>query len=252
MPATLHVVHGSHPCAAVRRALELKGVEHRIAEYPPPLHMPIQKLRTGTRTVPSIRFADGELVSGSSAIMRRLDERVPEPPLYPDERVAEAEAWGESVLQPVARRVLWPAFARNPAAMGGYQHGGKLPPLPAPVVRALAPVVTRVERRANEASDDAVRADLRALPSHLDRVDGWIADGTLTARPAGPGSAPGPAPNAADLQIGSTLRLLLTVADVRPLIAGRPAADLALRLWPAHAGEVPAGTLPAEWLPAAA
>jgi glutathione S-transferase len=126
--------------------------------------------------------------------------------------------------------------------MVGYQEGGKLPPLPTPVVLALAPLITRIERRANHADDGRLRADLAALPAYLDRIDAWIAEGVLGGEP----------PNAADLQIGATLRLLLTLADVRPLIAARPAGALALALFPEHPGEVPAGTLPAEWVPAGA
>jgi glutathione S-transferase len=246
MVAKLYVIHGSHPCAAVERALTIKGIEYRRVEYPPPLHVPFQRLRFGARTVPSIRFSDGEKLSGSRAIMRRLEELAPEPPLFPADpalraRVEDAERWGEEIFQPIARRLLWPAFARAPRAMVGYQEGQRSPALPAPVVVAVAPVITRLERRLNHATDDALRADLQALPQHLDRIDAWIAEGVLG----------GEAANAADLQIAATLRLLMTVADVRPLIAERPAGELALRLFPDHAGEVPAGTLPAEWLPAA-
>ena len=58
-------------------------------------------------------------------------------------------------------------------------------------------------------------------------------------------------PNAADLQIGSTIRLLLTIGDVRPLIDARPAAQLA-RYFPPMVGEVEAGALPATVIPAPA
>lgn len=240
MAAKLYVVHGSHPCAAVQRALDLKGVDYKIVEYPPPFHVPLQRLRFGKRTVPGIRFDDGEKLSGSTAILRRLDELAPEPRMFGDERVAEAEAWGESVLQPLARRVLWKAFALDHRAMHGFQTGGKLPPLPRPVVLALAPMITRIEARMNDVSDDAVRADLQALPGHFDHVDDLIADGTIGAR----------TPNAADLQIASSLRLLMTVGDVQAMLGDRPAAKLALRLFPDHAGAVAAGTFPAAWLPA--
>ena len=57
--------------------------------------------------------------------------------------------------------------------------------------------------------------------------------------------------NAADLQIGAGVRLLLTLEDVRPLLDGRPAGALARRWFPAYPGDVPAGTLPAAWLSAA-
>ena len=58
------------------------------------------------------------------------------------------------------------------------------------------------------AREQAVRADLAALPAQLQRIDGWIDSGLLG----------GEQPNAADLQIGSTVRLLRTVADLRALI----------------------------------
>jgi glutathione S-transferase len=73
-------------------------------------------------------------------------------------------------------------------------------------------------------------------------VDAWIAEGVLAGEP----------PNAADLQIASTLRLLMSVADLRPLIDGRPAGTLARGLFEEVDGQLPAGTYPAEWLPAAA
>jgi glutathione S-transferase len=244
MPAKLFMVHGSHPCVAVARSLEIKGIPYRNVEYPPPLHAPVQRLRFGGRTVPSIIFEDGEKLSGSVEIMHRLEEMVPEPPLYPRDRserqrVLDAERWGHDVLQPIGRRVLWPAFALSPRAMLSFQEGSRLPSPPAPVLLAAAPLVVRAERRFNDATDDALRADLSALPGHLDHADALIADGVIG----------GERPNGADLQITTTLRLLMTVEDVRPIVEGRPAADLTLRLFPHHQGVVPAGTLPADWLP---
>jgi glutathione S-transferase len=246
MAHKLHIVHGSHPCNTVMRALELKGIPYKVVELPPPLHAPVQRIVFGRRTVPGMKFEDGTKVVGSRAILRRLDELAPEPPLLPAEAgaradVLRAEEWGDEVLQPIARRVLWPALKRRPAAMASYLEGSRLPPIPGPVLRAMAPGMTRIEIKMNQAQEGAVRADLRALPGHLDRVDGWIADGTLG----------GPAPNAADLQIAATLRLLMTVGDLRPLFEGRPAAELARRHFPDVKGDVPAGVYPADWLPGA-
>src|SRR3954452_24821768 len=68
----LYVVHGSHPCAAVERALELKGLDFRVVELPPPLHAPLQRVRFGARTVPAVVLDCGEKVSGSRAILQRL------------------------------------------------------------------------------------------------------------------------------------------------------------------------------------
>jgi glutathione S-transferase len=241
MPATLFVVHGSHPCATVRKAFELKGVDVRVVELPPPSHAVLMRLGFPGRTVPGVRFADGERVQGSTKILRALERRVPEPRLFTSPEVKEAERWGEEVLQPIARRVLWPAFGRHPEAIYDFQEGQRAPKLPRRVVLAVAPAIVAAERRLNQATDEAARADLQALPDHLDRIDAWLADGLLG----------GEGPNAADLQIAPTLGLLATVGDVRALIAGRPAEAFASRWFEPPPGAIPAGVLPPEWLPAA-
>jgi glutathione S-transferase len=238
----LYVVHGSHPCAAVEAALRLKGLPFRRVELPPPLHMPVQQLRFGARTVPAMRLADGEKVLGSSAIMRRLDEIRPDPPLFPrggEERalVQRAEEWGEEVYQPLARRLLWAALRRAPDALASYAEGSRLR-LPGAAIRAIAPVVIRIEATMNRAVNGAVRADLRNLPRHLDRVDGWLARGVLGGSP----------PNAADLQLAATSRLLLTVGDVAPFLAGRAAAAHARDVLPPQPGATPRGLFPPDWL----
>ena len=237
MEARLYVVHGSHPCATVARALELKGVPYRTVELPPPLHAAIQRARFGARTVPGLRL-DGERVQGSRAILRRLDELHRDPPLYPADpeargRVEEAERWGDEVLQSVARRLSWQVISRRPAVMASYARGSRFAmpePLAALAARSMAPI----QRRLNRATDKALAADLRDLPAHIDLVGAWIADGVLGGEP----------PNAADLQIAPSVRLLMTIGDVRPLVAGRPAEELALRLFPDWPGDAPAGILP--------
>ena len=242
MPAKLYIVHGSHPCATAEKAFALKGVPVKKVEIPPPSHFLLMRAMFGGPTVPAVRFEDGEKVQGSTKILRALERRVPDPRLYTGPEVDEAERWGDEVFQPIARRLLWPAFSRAPQAMYGYQEGQRGPKLPAPVITAMAPVITRIEKRMNAATDDAARADLRALPGHLDRIDGWIADGVLG----------GDAPNAADLQTDPTTGRLHTSGDVRPLRGGRPAEAFAFRWFDRLPGSTPAGTLPAEWLGAQA
>jgi hypothetical protein len=105
-----------------------------------------------------------------------------------------------------------------------WRSGGKLPFIDRGV-------------RVNEATDEAVRADLAALDSMLDRVDEWIADGVLDGEEL----------NAADFQIGASVRLLLTFRDLRPLIESRPACRLARRAVPAYAGDAQP-VFPSPWL----
>jgi glutathione S-transferase len=244
MPAKLYVVHGSHPCATVQRALDMKAVPYKVVELLPPMHAALQRVRFGARTVPGLTLESGEKLSGSRAIIRRLEELAPEPSLFPadpDARTAveRAEEWGDEVWQPMARRLLWRTFTMRPQAMKSYQKGSRFP-LPGVAVRAVAPVVNAVERKLNAADVGAVRADLRALPGHLDRIDGWLADGVLG----------GETVNAADLQIATSSRLMLTIGDVRPYFAGRPAEGHAMGLFGEWAGSTPAGVFPSEWLSA--
>jgi glutathione S-transferase len=237
MEARLYVVHGSHPCATVAKALELKGIPFKRVELPPPLHMPLQRLRFGGRTVPGLRI-DGEKVLGSRAILERLDELRPEPRLHPTDpearaRVEEAERWGDEVLQSAARRLSWQVIGRRPEVLSSYSRGSRFA-MPGTLAKLAARSMVPIEKRANHATDAALAADLRDLPSHLDRVDTWIGEGVLGGDP----------PNAADLQIAPAVRLLMTIGDMRPMLADRPAEQLALRLFPEWAGEAPAGILP--------
>jgi glutathione S-transferase len=240
--AKLYVVAASHPCWAVARAMELKAIPYRRIEWPPTVHVPMQRLRFSQGTVPGL-VIDGEKVIGSRRIMARLDELVPDPPLHPAEsearaRVEEANRWGDEVLQALARRLTWWALRRSPGAMLSYAEDSRLP-FPGFVTRALTPAICQIEWKVNDVSDESTRRDLQALSQHLDQVDAWIADGRLGTKQ----------PNAADLQIGSSIALLRTKQDLRSMIAGRPAEQLALTQFPRFPGEVPASTFPGEWLP---
>ena len=244
MPAKLYGVPASHPCAAIESALVLKGVAYERVDLIPVVHKAVMRARFGGATVPGIRFEDGERVLGSRAIVRALESRTPEPPLLPadrDERrrVEEAERWGDEVLQPLVRRLVWATLRRSPGSATSYSEGAKLP-VPAPVARLSSPLMARAEQAIHGADDPSVRADLLNLDSHLDRVEGWMAEGAMN----------GERPNAADLQVGAALRLLLTLGDVAPRIDGRPAGELARRWFPDYPGAVPAGVLPAAWLDA--
>jgi len=217
----------------------MKGLSYRVTEWPPPLHAPMQLALFGARTVPALRL-DGEKISGSRAIIRRLDQLAPEPPLFPADpaarvRVEEAERWGDEVFQPVARELIWAGFTHSPEAMVSYSEHSRLP-MPAPAIRAIAPAIARMGARLNRTDTGVARRAIAALPGQLDTIDGWVADGTIGDPEQ---------PNAADLQITSTVRLLMTLADVRPLIDGRPCAEVAIGLFPNADGELPAGALPA-------
>ena len=236
----LYVLPGSHPCAAVEAALAIKSIAYDSVVLLPILPVVVGRLRYGGTTVPGMSL-DGERIVGSRAIMRRLDELAPQPPLLPPAagaehaKVLDAERWGDEVFQNVPRRILDVCFLRRPRAMESYAAGAKLPLSPA-MMRPAMPLTARLMALKNKASEASARADIAALPAQLERIDGWIAEGLLG----------GERPNAADLQIGSTVRLLTTIGDVCALVESHPAAALT-RYFPPTIGEIEPGVLPAGW-----
>jgi glutathione S-transferase len=239
--ATLYVIPGSHPAMAARRALELKEIPYKRVDLMPVISRgALRALRFPSNTVPSLKI-DGRKLTGSREIARELDRIRPEPALYPadpDQRAAveEAERWGHEVLQAPVRRILWNTLKRDRAPLRSYAEGAKLGVPIGLAVKTAGPIVAAAARM-NSADDEVVRADLAALPAQLQQVDDWIADGVLGADP----------PNAADLQIAASLRLAMTVDDLRPAIEERPAGQMALRAIPDFPGHAPP-VLPPAWL----
>jgi len=239
--AKLYAIPGSHPAMAARRMLELKGIPYRRIDLMPVISRgALRALRFPSNTVPSLAIG-GRKLTGSREIAQELDARQPEPPLYPsdpEQRVAveDAERWGEEVLQPAVRRILWNALKRDRAPLASYAEGARLGVPIGLAVKTAGPIVAAASRM-NRADDAAVRHDLASLPGCLKRIDDWIAEGVLGSDP----------PNAADLQIGASLRLAMTLDDLRPAIASRPAGEMALRAVPNFPGQAPP-VLPASWL----
>jgi glutathione S-transferase len=228
----MYAIPASPPCACVEAALRLKRLPYDVTELPNLLHVPHQFVRFGVTTVPTMTLGD-EKVCTSPKILRRLDALQPEPLLYPSAEVAAVEAWVVAELQPTTRRAANWAARRHNASAPTFFAQSKLP-MPPPLIRAIAPAMTRVAALRTGASDATVAADLRALPGRLERLDGWFEEGVLG----------GEVPNAADLQVGSNLALLLRLEDVAPIIRAHPrAAEVADRHFPDYPGHVPAGVL---------
>ena len=237
MAPRLYVIPASHPCATAEAAFRAKGVEYDVTELPNVIHAPIQRVRFGKRTVPALRTDGGEKIVGSREIVRWLEDHHPDPPLYPADaaaraRVQEAEDWGEEVLQPIGRRVVVLAIRKHLASLPSYFSAARMP-MPTPVLRAIGPVVIRGSQKLNGSYEEPAREDIAALPAHLAKIDGLIAEGVIAGDTA----------NAADLQIGATIALLRTVEDVREIIDGHRAAELAWKWFPQYPGHVPAGVL---------
>jgi glutathione S-transferase len=238
--AKLYFFSLSHPAQAARFMLDQKAIPYELARVQPGFH-PVQLRLAGFKgnTVPALKI-DGRRIQGSTEISRALEEMVPEPPLFPREEparqaVEEAERWGESQVQPVPRRLFrWGLSGQRD--LRRWLAATARMPAPGLVSRLNGPM-TRAFARSAGADDQRVRQDLQELPGLLDRVDALLAEGTIG----------GEQRNAADYQIGTSVRVLLGMDDLREAVEGRPCAEHARSILPRTAATVPA-FLPPEWL----
>lgn len=235
---TLHVLPPSHPCMTARAALDLKGLQYEVVNLEMGRHgNQVEELYgEGHRTVPGMMIGE-EKVHGSTAILERLDALVPENPLYPAEiadQVREAELWADGHLQDLGRRLPWGALHFRPESMGTFGGGGPLDP--AGVDFAMKFVHGTWKYHGITAAKLA--EDLATVPTVIEEIEGFASRGLID----------GEQPTAADLQIGSTVRVLLTVGDLHRSFDGTTAERIARRYFPEYDGLVPAGAFPADWI----
>ena len=121
--AKLYSIPGSHPAVAARRMLELKGIPYKRVDLMPVISRARPEgsaLSLQHRPVARDRGAQDHRLAGDRR--RSSTGCVPILPSIPsdhDERVAvaEAERWGEEVLQPAVRRISWNVLKRDRAPL---------------------------------------------------------------------------------------------------------------------------------------
>ncbi|NLT04826.1 MAG: glutathione S-transferase family protein [Solirubrobacterales bacterium] len=237
----LHVVPFSHPCLAVTAALDRAGLEYETVTLPIGKQGDeIERIYgEGRRTVPAL-LVDDEPVHGTIPIFERLDELAAEAELYPEAlagAIREAEEGVAEDLQTAARYLTFGALHFRPEALGSFGGAGPLDP----AGTDFAIRMVRGAWRYLDISAERIAAELAKVPDSVEIADELVAAGILG----------GDEPTAADFQIGSSLRLLLDIGDLRPLIEGHPCAALAELFEPSPA-DIPAGAFPAGWVPEAA
>ena len=114
----------SHYNEKVRWALDYKEVDHERRAPMPGVHMAVALRLTHGRcaTFPVLEL-DGRRIGDSTAIIAALEERYPDPPLYPARpgdrtRALELEDWFDRELGPYMRRYAFHELARHRALFG--------------------------------------------------------------------------------------------------------------------------------------
>lgn len=241
MKVLLFSMPGSHAATTGELLFQQKGIPYKRIDLLPVVSWVVLKAFGFSEvTVPAAKI-DGERVQGTRAIARALEARQPEPALFPADAerrraVEEAERFGDEELQQRIREIfLWSA-RKDHSGLIGYLEGAKIGMPHRPAALTAGPFIA-LDARSRGATDENVRAAIAALPGMLQRIDDWIVEGVLG----------GEALNAADLQIAPSLRLAMSLDDLRPAIEDRPAGRLATRVVKHFPGRTPP-VVPREWL----
>lgn len=224
MTAELWHIELSHYSEKARWALDHKGVAHRLRTPMVGLHQPLAMAltRSGHRRLP-VLVLDGRAIGDSTAIIAALEERVPQPALYPADpgerrRALELEDYFDEHLGPAVRSFTWHHVVGESGGIGDAVAPER--PIARTVLRAAAPIARRIIRSdygATAANEAASRAAILAAADRIERElgpEGHLVSERFTV---------------ADLA-GAALFTPLLAPPQRPYVPSRfPAAVLRLR-----------------------
>jgi glutathione S-transferase len=222
MDATLYGIPGSHPVKAAELMLEHKHISFRRVDLMPGQHQQVVHSQGFSgKTVPAVLIAGGRL-QGTRTISRGLDGLRPEPSLFPCDptrrtAVEEAERFGEETLQPLARRLVLAAGARDLSSLWRGGEGGTLGAILAHDADTRRMIMQVTARHVFEITDEREQADLANVWPMLGRIEGWMETDLIG----------GAERNAADYQIAPSICLLMYRNDLADAIRSGPSGELA-------------------------
>jgi glutathione S-transferase len=235
----------SHFNEKVRWALDWKGIPHRRKALALG-YLPRAWMATGQPRLP-ILFLDGRAIADSTRIIAALEERQPEPPLYPRDPEARRRAlaiedfFDEQVGPSVRTALVGQAFERDPGAAFHVLATG-MPRWAETAMRAAAPAMRAFYRARHDINDATIAASRAKILAGLDRIEAEV----------GPsGHLVGDRFSVADLTAAALLAILSDsvelqyrpsgpvpplIAEYRSTLAGRPAMAWVAETYRRHRG----------------
>lgn len=186
---TLHQFRYSHFNDKVRWALAFKGIAHARDTYLPGPHLPALRRLSGQSQTP-VLVLDGVVIAGSAAIIDALEQRYPDPPLYPagaDDRRA-ALAWQQRLddeLGPATRTVLFSVLIDEADYLCRMFAAGK-PRLKRLAYRATFPLARPLMARGNGINPGNIARSEATTAAFLDDIaartsaGGYLAGGAFS------------------------------------------------------------------------
>jgi glutathione S-transferase len=171
---TLHQFLSSHFNEKVRWALDYKGLPHHRESYLPGPHAPaIRKLSGGPTTTPLLQHDMG-YISGSAAIIDWLEQKYPQPALYPADDVTRQQALAiqqrfDTVIGPATRTAVFAVFVEEGSYLCATFTGSK-PWLKRAAYRAVFPLAKPMITKANGVNPENIQRALEVSRNALDEV----------------------------------------------------------------------------------
>jgi glutathione S-transferase len=165
----------SHYNEKVRWALDHKRISHRRRSLLPGVHAVVTRRLTGSVDTTPVLTLDGRSIGDSTRIIATLEERWPEPALYPSDpeqrrRALELEDFFDEELGPHVRRAVYHVLLDHPdLVVPLFAHGQ---PLPARLLlRAGFPALRVAMRRALTVTAQAAAESRERCVSAMDRLE---------------------------------------------------------------------------------
>jgi glutathione S-transferase len=165
----------SHYVEKVRWALDYKRVPHVRRTLLPGLHAVKAKRLTGDTSTAPVLTIDGRSIGDSTRIIAAIEERWPEPPLYPEDaaqrrRALELEQFFDEELGPHIRRAFYHELLPHPELVVPlFTHGQ--PAATRAVLRTGFPMLRVAMRRRFQISPQAAANSRAKMVATIDRLE---------------------------------------------------------------------------------
>ena len=173
---TLWHIELSHYSEKVRWALDYKGVEHRRRTPFVGVHQVAAMALTRSRhhRMPVLKLDGGPAIGDSTAIVAALEERFPEPPLYPADPAERARALAledffDERLAPPLRAFAWHHVLGEAGGIGNAVAPDR--PVWRRMLNGAAPVAGRIVRSDYGADAEHEAQARREIVAAADRIE---------------------------------------------------------------------------------
>jgi glutathione S-transferase len=235
----------SHFNEKVRWALDYKRIGHRRKVLGPGYLIRAWRA-TGRGTLP-ILFLDGRAIGDSTHIIAALEDRFPEPPLYPDDAAARQRALAledylDERLGPALRAaVVTPLFRHDPDIALRVLTTG-MPDKAYQRLRPLVRIFPVFYRLRHKISDTRLEADRATVNAALDRIEQerqgrpYLVGEAFTVADLTAAAMLSPLLQPPEIQYPVRVELPPYLQDYRVTLLRHPAAQWAAQIYRLHRG----------------